>query len=166
MRVSMRTLPAILAAIALLLSLSVGSTLAVGGRTLSTVMTGAQEVPGPGDPNASGTAVITLNPGHETVCYSLTWMNASGEDADPTNDAVWGGHIHIGAAGTAGGIFIHLFGGPPPEDFTAFPSNHSISDCVTADRADILAVLTNPAGYYVNIHSGEYPGGIIRGQLG
>jgi hypothetical protein len=151
---------AILAAIALLLSISVGSTLAVGGRPLTTVMTGAQEVPGPGDPNASGTASITLNPGAEMVCYSLSWANASGEDAITTNDAVWGGHIHTGAAGIAGPVFISLFQG------TSFGTTASTSGCVSADRADILAVILNPAGYYVNIHSDEYPGGIIRGQLG
>ena len=160
MRVSKRSLLAILAAVALLLSVSVGTTLAAGGRTLTTVMTGAQEVPGPGDPNAAGTAVITLNPGLGTVCYALAWTNASGDDTNPDNDAVWGGHIHTGAAGSAGPVFISLFQG------TSFGANDSTSGCVSATRAAILAVLTNPAGYYVNIHSDEYPGGIIRGQLG
>ena len=160
MRASVRTLSAIIAAIALLVALSAGSAIAAGGRTITTTMTGDQEVPGPGDPDAAGTATVTLNPGLGMVCYSLSWTNASGEDADATNDAVWGGHIHIGAAGVAGGVFIGLFNG------TSFGSNASTSGCVSADRADILAVITNPAGYYVNIHSDEYPGGIIRGQLG
>lgn len=166
MRTSVRTLSAIIAAVALLVALSAGAAIAAGGRTITVAMTGDQEVPGPGDPNATGTATITLNPGTEQVCYSLSWANASGDDADPTNDAVWGGHIHVGAAGTSGGIFIHLFGGPPPEMNTSFGTTASTSGCVTADRADIIAVISNPAGYYVNIHSGEYPGGIIRGQLG
>ena len=166
MRASVRTLSAIIAAIALLVALSAGSAIAAGGRTITVAMTGDQEVPGPGDPNATGTATITLNPGLGMVCYSLSWANASGEDTDSTNDAVWGGHIHAGAAGTAGGIFIHLFGGPPASANTSFGTTDSTSGCVSADRADIVAVIGNPAGYYVNIHSGEYPGGIIRGQLG
>ena len=165
MRASVRNLSAILAAIGLLVALSVGSAAAAGDRTFTVALTGAQEPQG-GDPNASGMAVITLNPGHQTVCYSLSWMNASGEDADATNDAVWGGHIHAAPAGSNGGIFVHLFGGPPAEMNSAFPTTASTSGCVAADRADILAIIQDPAGYYVNIHSGEYPGGIIRGQLG
>lgn len=164
MRGSVKTLSAILAAFGLLITVSLGSALAFGGRTFTVAMNGAQEPQG-GDPNASGTAMITLNPGHETVCYSLSWTNASGEDIDPANDAVWGGHIHVGAVGTNGDIFVHLFGGPM-EANTSFGSTASTSGCHTVDRDTILAIITKPAGYYVNIHSGEYPGGIIRGQLG
>jgi hypothetical protein len=159
MRASMTILTAILA-VGLLVAMSVGSTIAAGGRTITVAMTGAQEVPGPGDPDASGTATVTLNPGLGTVCYSLSWTDASGEDADLMNDPVWGGHIHVGAAGISGGVFIGLFNG------TSFGSDASTSGCVSATREAILAVISNPAGYYVNIHSDEYPGGIIRGQLG
>jgi hypothetical protein len=167
MRASAKTLSAILAAIGLLITVSLGSALAFGGRPITVAMTGVQEpLPAGGDPNATGTATITLNPGHESVCYSLSWANTSGEDGISTNDLVWGGHIHAAPAGSNGGIFVHLFGGPPAEMNSAFPSTASTSGCVTAERDAILAIITNPAGYYVNIHSGEWPGGIIRGQLG
>ena len=164
MRASVRTLMAILAAVTLLAALSAGSALAAGGRTFTVDLTGAAEPQG-GDPNATGTAVITINPGHETVCYSISWANASGEDADPTNDAVWGGHIHNAPAGSNGGIFVHLFGGPPAAMNTNFGTTASTSGCVEHERAALLEILRNPELYYVNIHSGEYPGGIIRGQL-
>lgn len=39
-----------------------------GGRRLSTTLTGAAEVPGPGDPDGSGTATLRLNPGQEEIC--------------------------------------------------------------------------------------------------
>ena len=34
-----------------------------GGRRLTATLAGAAEVPGPGDPDGAGTAVITLNQG-------------------------------------------------------------------------------------------------------
>jgi hypothetical protein len=46
--------------------------LAAGGRPLSTTMTGGEEVPGPGDPDGSGEAFITLNHGSGEVCFQLT----------------------------------------------------------------------------------------------
>lgn len=165
MRASVRTLMAIAAAAALLVALSAGSVLAAGGRTFTVQLTGAAEPQG-GDPNATGTAVITVNPGQETVCYSISWANASGEDADPTNDAVWGGHIHNAPAGSNGAIFVHLFGGPPASMNTNFGTTASTSGCVEHERDALLDILRDPDQYYVNIHSGEYPGGIIRGQLG
>ena len=165
MRASVRSLMAILAAMTLLAALSAGSVLAAGGRTFTVELTGAAEPQG-GDPNATGTATVTINPGQEMVCYSISWANASGEDADPTNDAVWGGHIHNAPVGVNGGIFVHLFGGPPAEMNTNFGTTASTSDCVAHERADLLEILRAPELYYVNLHSNEYPGGIIRGQLG
>ena len=165
MRASVRSLMAVVAAMALLAALSVGSALAAGGRTFTVQLTGAAEPQG-GDPNASGTAVITINPGLETVCYAISWANASGEDADPTNDAVWGGHIHNAPAGTNGGIFVHLFGGPPASMNTDFGTTASTAGCVAHERSGLLEILRNPENFYVNLHSGEYPGGFIRGQLG
>jgi hypothetical protein len=39
------------------------------GRPFSTALTGAAEVPGPGDPDGSGQARIRLNSGQGEVCY-------------------------------------------------------------------------------------------------
>jgi hypothetical protein len=73
-----------------------------GGRPLSTTLTGAEEVPGPGDPDGSGRAVLTFNPGQEQVCFELT---VSG--IEPANAA----HIHVGPAGVAGPVVVPLL--PP-----------------------------------------------------
>ncbi len=43
-----------------------------GGRPITIRLTGAAEVPGPGDPDGTGTARLTLNPGKNQVCYELT----------------------------------------------------------------------------------------------
>lgn len=117
-----------------------------GGRRLTAELTGAAEVPGPGDPDGSGTALVTLNHGQGRVCWNLT-----AEDIAPATAA----HIHIGAAGIAGGVVVPL----------SPPTGGSSSDCIDADRELIKAIIQNPENYYVNVHNAEFPAGAIRGQL-
>lgn len=127
------------------------STAANGGRPLATDLTGAAEVPGPGDPDASGTAHLALNQGQERICFDLAWADVDG--------TVTAAHIHIGAADEAGGVVVPLFAG-------SFAGTDSISDCVEVDRALVKQIRQDSAAYYVNVHSTEYPPGAIRGQLG
>ena len=117
-----------------------------GGRPLTTTLTGAAEVPGPGDPDGSGTATLWLNPGQEEVCYELT---ASG--IAPATAA----HVHVGTADEAGPVVIPLV---PPTD-------GSSSACTSASRELVLAIMQSPENYYVNVHNAEFPAGAIRGQL-
>jgi hypothetical protein len=132
-------------------STTVAAPPAKAGKTFTVTMLGENEVnssgvPNQGDLEGTGTAIITLNPGKETICYDIT----VDEIGTPT-----AAHIHAGEAGVANPPFIGLFsnGGP-------------LSGCVSADREDIVAILANPAGYYVNFHNPEFPGGALRGQLG
>src|SRR5918999_1397427 len=82
-----------------------------GGRTFSTELTGAAEVPGPGaPPPASGTATITVNPGQEEVCWAI---EAEGIDLPAT-----GAHIHEGAVGEFGDVIVPL----TPPDASGFSS--------------------------------------------
>ena len=130
------------------LVLSVGALAQDGGRPFATVLTGAAEVPGPGDPDGSGTASLRLNPGRGEVCFELSVSNV----ALPAT----GAHIHVGTATVAGPVVVPLF--PPNESGTS-------SGCVSADADLIKAILQNPENYYVNVHTFEYPGGAVRGQL-
>ncbi len=119
-----------------------------GGRPLTATLTGATEVPGPGDADGSGTATIRLNPGQGRVCFVLTASNIT----LPAS----GAHIHVAPAGTPGPVVVGL----SPPDATGVSSG-----CVSASRAVIKAILKNPSGYYVNIHTSDFPAGAIRGQL-
>jgi CHRD domain-containing protein len=49
-----------------------------GGRPLSTTLTGAEEAPGPGDPNATGQADLTFNQGQREVCFTISWADIDG----------------------------------------------------------------------------------------
>src|ERR1044071_3616433 len=72
-----------------LTALALTSIAADGGRKFETTLTGAQEVNG-GDPDGSGTAEITLNPGQGEVCFELTATGTSMPVA---------AHIHAAPAG-------------------------------------------------------------------
>jgi len=106
----------------LVAALSVLGVLAVGapaygeGRPFSTTLTGAAEVPGPGDADASGTAFITLNQGQGEVCFDLSWAAIDG--------TVVAAHIHAAPAGVAGAVVVALCVG------VALGGMDSASDCV------------------------------------
>lgn len=117
-----------------------------GGRKLQTTLTGAAEVPGPGDTDATGTASVTVNPGQKKICYDLTVANI-----DPATMA----HIHAGAAGVAGPVVVTL----------QAPTGGSSSGCVTVTQELALKILKSPADFYVNVHNAAFPSGAARGQL-
>ena len=54
-----------------------------GGRLIVVEMTGAAERPGPGDPDGSGTAWFTLNPGQEQICFVLEGLRTSRQPPRP-----------------------------------------------------------------------------------
>jgi hypothetical protein len=132
-----------------LLALAVSaSTAAAGGRPFSTTLTGATEVPGPGDPDGAGWVNLALNPGAGEVCFEIVVSNI-------TLPAI-GAHIHAGPAGVAGPVEVAL---TPPD------ASGRSSGCVSVDREEILEIIHEPAAYYVNVHTSDYPNGALRGQL-
>jgi hypothetical protein len=128
-----------------LLSISVvavGGVGAVGGRSFTTQLVGANEVPVTGDPDASGTAQLWINPGQGSVCWSISVSNV---------DPIAAAHIHLAPAGSPGPIVV--------------PLNPYTGGCASVDRELAIAILENPSAYYVNVHNAAYPGGAARGQL-
>ena len=117
-----------------------------GGRKLQTSLTGAAEVPGPGDPDGTGTAQITVNAGQNQVCYKLNVSNIA-----PATAA----HIHEAAPTAAGPVVVTL----------GAPTSGMSSGCVTLTRELALEILKDPADYYVNVHNAAFPAGAVRGQL-
>jgi hypothetical protein len=117
-----------------------------GAPSSDITLSGAEEVPGPGDPDGTGTAKVTLDPAKGEVCYELMVQNV-----DKPNAA----HIHSGAAGQPGPPVVNL--DPPAEG--------SSKGCATVDAKVITDIQQNPANYHVNVHNAEFPGGAVRGQL-
>lgn len=119
------------------------------GRPLKAELTGAAEVPGPGDPDGLGIARLRLNQGRHRICYSI-------KVEDITLPAT-GAHIHAGDATTFGDIVVEL----EPPDATG-----ESQGCVTGvERRLIKAIRKNRSDYYVNVHTTDFPDGAIRGQL-
>jgi hypothetical protein len=131
---------------------------------LSAYLTGEAEVndegqDGAGDPNAKGTASF-LVADEQTLCYGFAIRGA---------DAPSAVHIHKGRAGENGDIVIPFDN--PPKDADGEPAGDpgASSGCKTlekqSERDALRRILTNPQGYYVNIHTESFPDGAVRGQI-
>jgi hypothetical protein len=120
-----------------------------GGRPLRARLSGANEVPGPGDPDATGAAKVAANIGQRRICFDLSIANVTDVTA---------AHIHKGAVGVAGPVVVPL---------TPLPAvGETAHGCVNGlDKALVKDILKHPSDYYVNVHSSDYPAGAARGQL-
>ena len=130
---------------------------AFGGATEQTFfvsMTGDQEVPGPGDPEGSASGTVTLNELTGMVSWDIVYMNL--QNVDSVEDIV-GFHIHPGAFGESGGIHIGLG--------TTNMGLGTLVGSTVAPLDDVAAVLADPFGFYVNIHTNDFTPGAVRGQL-
>ncbi|NNC91493.1 MAG: CHRD domain-containing protein [Acidimicrobiia bacterium] len=116
-----------------------------GGRPLSASLTGAAEVPNPGDPDGSGTMELTLNQGQGEICFDLEVA-----DVAPLTAA----HIHVGEAGSNGGVVVNFN-----------IAVNGLEGCVDVGKALVKEIRQNPGGYYINVHNGDFPAGALRGQL-
>jgi hypothetical protein len=154
MRTHVRTVLAVLLAASLASLLFVGHSLAGPTTTVLTAsLSGDEEVPGPGDPNGSGSATITLDPTADTVCFELDWRQIR---------APFAAHIHRGATGVAGPVRVPLFEAEVPLPKTI----KGVDGCVSDVDSDLIdRIIANPDNFYVNIHNRPFPDGAIRGQL-
>lgn len=118
-----------------------------GEHRLTATLSGANEVPGPGDQDGSGTATITLNHDAGTLCYEL-----SVSAIEPAAAA----HIHAAPAGQSGAVVATL-------DAPATGQSTGCAQDVTRDLIERIA--DKPSAYYVNVHTAGFPDGAVRGQL-
>ncbi len=114
--------------------------------SLTAKMSADEEVPDKGPSGGAGTATVTIDPATNQVCYMIKTTGLP--------DAVTLAHIHEGPKGVAGPVTI---------DFN-YAANGP-GGCVAGDAAKVSAVLANPAGFYVNVHTAKFPKGAARGQL-
>ncbi|MGH8502527.1 MAG: CHRD domain-containing protein [Gammaproteobacteria bacterium] len=102
-----------------------------------------------GDPNGRGSATIII-PNARTLCFATLVTGI---------DTPVAAHVHNGLAGRNGPIVVTL---TAPDQGN--PGNSS--GCVTNLGPALLNAITqNPGAFYVNVHTGLFPDGALRGQL-
>ena len=125
-------------------TLAGASAMAAPGDIMFTAkLTGAAETP-PAALNSTGLFQARLNPASGQLCYTLTSQNL---------DMLTMAHIHAGAVGVAGPPVVVLLASAPSET------------CMSVDKDVAAKLIANPADYYVNVHTSQFPKGAIRGQL-
>ena len=114
---------------------------------LRSSLTGLQEVPGPGDPDGSGTATVRAKPAEGQVCWTLNVRAI---------ETITVAHIHRGAAGTAG---------QPVMTLTTPDASGRSQGCAAVDQAVARDMAGQAFNYYINVHTAAFPLGAVRGQL-
>src|SRR2546423_13096302 len=123
--------------------------------TLFTVLTGRAELnpttlkKGNGDPDGLGSANVLLAKS-DTVCFGISVTGIGTPTA---------AHIHRGKRNENGPVVVTLTA-PSSGDPGAS------SGCVSGVSSTLVTELQqNPHRFYVNVHTTDFPGGAIRGQL-
>ena len=148
----------LLAVLALAVVVAVVAAAPAGAQTASTkctlfaVLKPGNEVP-PSGSQATGATLVHIDG------MSVRFTTIIG---NPARETFILGHIHRGIAGVNGGIVVDLFDGPATNRrlFTQFDTG-----TLRPPFADPAEICANPAGFYVNYHTTDFPGGAVRGQL-
>ncbi len=154
-------------------NMATGATAAAGPTTTNTsfvvTMTAGNEVPPitNAEAGASGTATVVFHVTRDaggtvtaaTVDFSVIL------DHFPAGSVARLSHIHSGAVGVAGPVVIDT--GLSPQAPVPMPNGTGTFSFtgVTAPTDVATAILANPAGYYLNVHTVLNGAGAIRGQL-
>lgn len=135
-----------IAGVCALIMVSAVSPASAATTSLTASGTGAQEVPAAA---ASDTIAATLDidPQAGTITYMVSFQGSEPAVAS---------HIHKGAVGVSGPVVV------PLEEAVV---NAGGKATVTVDKALAAAIVADPAGYYVNVHTKSHPAGAARGQL-
>lgn len=96
-----------------------------------------------------GKATWWLRPLGSSIAYTAFWDGLS---------PVTNGHLHKGVAGVNGPVAVDLFG--------ALPANVTgVAGEAPAPKQLVRRIAKNPGNWYTNLHTTEFDGGAVRGQL-
>ena len=128
-------------------------------------LNGGAEV-SPANTNAQGEAIFKLSKDGNSIYYKLIVSNIYN---------VRMAHIHLGPAGTNGGIVVWLYPSAPPMQLIpgrydgilaegTITKSNLTGVLASNTLTDLLNAMEN-GNAYVNVHTDQYPGGEIRGQI-
>jgi len=141
----MRWLLALVSIVALLLVTALP--VSAAETPLFTNLDGPSEVPGPGDRDGRGVALIHLDPEGSEICWFILVRRIETAKA---------AHIHEGSPTQAGPVVVTL--SPPKANGLSYGCTEASSELINEIRND-------PDDYYVNVHNAPFPAGAVRGQL-
>jgi CHRD domain len=144
----------------------VGAAVAGLNRNWSTHLTGANEVPADTLSAAQGQASLHLSQDGSSLRYRLNVANI---------ESVTQAHIHLAPAGANGMIVAWLYPSAPPAQLIPGTSN-GVLGAGTITAANLMGPLVgqplsalvdalNAGNAYVNVHTSQFPGGEIRGNV-
>jgi hypothetical protein len=134
---------------ALALTLVLAAPAGAAVRHFHAQLSGAEETPDEGDANGSGTAALRLDRERGRVCFTIRVRRI---------DDVVAAHIHAGRRGVAGPIVVDLITSPR--------AGRRFSGCNDdVSGSDIRRIARSPRSFYVNVHTENFPGGAVRGQV-
>lgn len=115
-----------------------------------------------------GVLKLKFNSSLSKAAYALYVYNARSE-----SNRIVGAHLHYGNASSNGPVLVALFEGPPRSSngllIKGVIDNRSVvQESETGVAVNSLASLyeaIRAGNVYVNVHSEQFPGGIVRGQI-
>lgn len=118
------------------------------GWHADTILRGGRVALQPGDPDGQGAAELQSGSGDGSVCFGIEVSRVA---APPV-----AAHVHRAPRGETGAIVATL----------ETPNAEGLaSGCINVGADVRDAIGADPAAYYVDIHTSEYPDGAVRGQL-
>lgn len=137
--------------------------------TYSADLKSSNEIPAIADAEAAcaGKATFTMEAVTDPAYYNIVSAKGTFDitiTGCPASTSIILAHIHEGAATANGPVKIDT--GLTASAPIAFGTGARIQKAsVTVDPQTAQALVTNPGGYYVNVHTAAHAGGVIRGQL-
>lgn len=119
--------------------------------------------------NIRGVLKLKFNSSLSKLAYALYVFNATAHD-----NQITGAHLHVGGASSNGPVAVDLFNGPPRNVngllIKGLIDNRSIEPLTIEDINAINSVASlyqaiREGALYANVHSQQFPDGVIRGQI-
>ena len=130
-----------------------------------THLTGAEEVPA-NDSQATGQAIFQISEDGMTLSYKLIVANI---------ENVTQAHIHLAPTGVNGAVVAWLYPAAAPPQLIPGRTDGILAEGVITEASLVgslagaeLSVLIEEmqaGNTYVNVHTSQYPGGEVRGQI-